>query len=269
MNERAKSRIAILLVTCMLLSGCAGDTDIEEPISEDIPGCMDENAENYNPDATVSDRSCVYAEPEPEGPDVNLDSKSEFCDDVNPHHCMLPFPAPAFLVQDETTMTGYRIDISGEAIPDSGSVESGAFHMLNRLDGYSPSTQIFTTFDVVPDISGLAGHNSIGNSLSDNHETVLINLETGEKLPHWVELDQRSQDDEHTFVYVRTVEGLSHDTSYGVGYRNLIDADGNSVEGSQAFVALRDGLSTDSEQIEGQRSQYESCLLYTSDAADE
>ena len=258
MNERAKSRIAILLVTCMLLSGCTGDTDIEEPISEDIPGCMDENAENYNPDATVSDRSCVYAEPEPEGPDVNLDSKSEFCDDVNPHHCMLPFPAPAFLVQDETTMTGYRIDISGEAIPDSGSVESGAFHMLNRLDGYSPSTQIFTTFDVVPDISGLAGHNSIGNSLSDNHETVLINLETGEKLPHWVELDQRSQDDEHTFVYVRTVEGLNHDTSYGVGYRNLIDADGNSVEGSQAFVALRDGLSTDSEQIEGQRSQYES-----------
>ena len=126
------------------------------------------------------------------------------------------------------------------------------------MDGYSPSTQIFTTFDVVPDISGLAGHNSIGNSLSDNHETVLINLETGEKLPHWVELDQRSQDDEHTFVYVRTVEGLSHDTSYGVGYRNLIDADGNSVEGSQAFVALRDGLSTDSEQIEGQRSQYES-----------
>ena len=81
MNERAKARISILLVTCMLLSGCAGDADIEEE-PEEIPGCMDENAENYNPDATVSDRSCVYAEPEPEGPDVNLDSKSEFCDDV-------------------------------------------------------------------------------------------------------------------------------------------------------------------------------------------
>ena len=118
MNERAKSRIAILLVTCMLLSGCAGDSEIEEPISEDIPGCMDETAENYNPDATVSDRSCVYAEPEPEGPDVNLDSKSEFCDDVNPHHCMLPFRAPAFLIHDNTTSTGYRLEIPGEAIPD-------------------------------------------------------------------------------------------------------------------------------------------------------
>ena len=256
MNERAKARISILLVTCMLLSGCAGDADIEEE-PEEIPGCMDENAENYNPDATVSDRSCVYAEPEPEGPDVNLDSKSEFCDDVNPHHCMLPFPAPAFLVQDEATTTGYRLDIPGEAIPDSGSVESGEFHMLNRLDGYSPSTQIFTTFDVVPDITGLAGHNSIGESLSGDHETVLIDLATGEKLPHWVELDQRSQDDEPTFVYVRTVRGLNHDASYGVAYRNLVDSDGNAIEGSQAFVALRDGLSTDSEQIESQRNQYE------------
>ena len=256
MNETAKARISILLVTCMLLSGCAGDADIEEE-PEEIPGCMDENAENYNPDATVSDRSCVYAEPEPEGPDVNLDSKSEFCDDVNPHHCMLPFPAPAFLVQDEATTTGYRLDIPGEAIPDSGSVESGEFHMLNRLDGYSPSTQIFTTFDVVPDITGLAGHNSIGESLSGDHETVLIDLATGEKLPHWVELDQRSQDDEPTFVYVRTVRGLNHDASYGVAYRNLVDSDGNAIEGSQAFVALRDGLSTDSEQIESQRNQYE------------
>ena len=60
MNERAKSRIAILLVTCMLLSGCAGDTDIEEPISEDIPGCMDENAINIDPNAINTDYSSEY-----------------------------------------------------------------------------------------------------------------------------------------------------------------------------------------------------------------
>ena len=36
MNERAKARISILLVTCMLLSGCAGDADIEEE-PEEIP----------------------------------------------------------------------------------------------------------------------------------------------------------------------------------------------------------------------------------------
>ena len=45
MNERAKSRIAILLVTCMLLSGCTGERDVEEE-HEEISVCLDENAEN-------------------------------------------------------------------------------------------------------------------------------------------------------------------------------------------------------------------------------
>ena len=258
MRNNAKTKIAILLVISMLLSGCTGGETEQEP--EEIPGCMDEAAENYNPDATVSDRSCIYPEPEPEPepePDVRLASQSEFCDDVNPHHCMLPFPAPAFLVDDGSTATGYRLHIPGEAIPDSGSGTSDEFHMINRVDGYSPSTQIFTTFESTPDVSGMADQYSIGDSLDSGHSTLLINLDTGELLPHWVEVDMRSQDDEATFVYIRTIRGLDHDASYGVGYRNLVDSGGNSIEGSDAFVALRDGLTTDSPQIESQRAQYE------------
>ena len=64
MRNNAKTKIAILLVISMLLSGCTGGETEQEP--EEIPGCMDEAAENYNPDATVSDRSCIYPEPEPE-----------------------------------------------------------------------------------------------------------------------------------------------------------------------------------------------------------
>ena len=64
MNGRVKTRIAILLVISMLLSGCTGGETEQEP--EEIAGCMDQSAENYNPDATVSDRSCTYPEPEPE-----------------------------------------------------------------------------------------------------------------------------------------------------------------------------------------------------------
>ena len=83
MSRDTKTRIAILLVISMLLSGCTGEV-LEEPIG-DVPGCMDESASNYNPDATVSDRSCTYPEPEPEPePDVRLTSQPEFCDDVNP-----------------------------------------------------------------------------------------------------------------------------------------------------------------------------------------
>lgn len=260
MSGHARTRIAILLVISMMLSGCSGDT-IHEP--EEVSGCTEPGAENYNPDATVSDSSCVFLELEPEEPvpQVRLTSQSEFCDDVNPHHCMLPFPAPAFLVDDETTATGFRLHIPGEAIPDSGSGPTDAFQMVNRMDGYSPSTQIFTTFESTPDVSGLADQYNISDSLDPDHETVLINLDTGERLPHWVEIDLRSQDDEPTFVYVRTVRGLDHAASYGVAYRNLVDATGNSIEGSDAFVSLRQGLSTDSPQIEAQRPQYETLFV--------
>ena len=61
MSRDAKTRIAILLVISMLLSGCTGEV-LEEPIG-DVPGCMDETASNYNPDATENkghDRKSDY-----------------------------------------------------------------------------------------------------------------------------------------------------------------------------------------------------------------
>ena len=170
---------------------------------------------------------------------------------------MLPFPAPTFLLDDESSNTGYRLHIPGEAIPDSGSTPTNEFHMINRLDGYSPSTQIFTAFDSTPNVSEMADQYNIGDSLNPDHETILINLDNGEIQPHWVEIDARSQDDEATFVYVRTIKGLDHDTSYGVAYRNMVDDSGNTIQGSDAFVALRDNLTTDSNQIEEQRDDYE------------
>ena len=57
MIERRRTNIAILLVISMLLSGCSGQVDEAE---EQISGCMDENATNYNPNVTNSDSlSCT------------------------------------------------------------------------------------------------------------------------------------------------------------------------------------------------------------------
>ena len=55
MSQKTKTWMAILLVISMLLSGCTQPTGLlEEPMPiDDVPGCMDENASNYNPHATV------------------------------------------------------------------------------------------------------------------------------------------------------------------------------------------------------------------------
>ena len=257
MNGRVKTRIAILLVISMLLSGCTGGETEQEP--EEIAGCMDQSAENYNPDATVSDRSCIYSEDN--GSDSSQTTISvphtDDCDNTNPHHCLLPFPSSAFLVEDSTTVTGYRLNIEGSAIPDSGSAVSEAFPILNYKDGNSPSSQIFTTFERTPDVSGLASQYDISRSLDGDHGTVLLNMDSGQILPHWVEVSARTQEDEATLVHIRSISGLNHNTQFAVAFRGLKDDSGSEINPSVAFESLRDKTITDSPDIENRRAGYE------------
>ena len=256
MNSDSKTRIAILLVISILLSGCSGGGTEVAP--QEIAGCTDETAENFNPDATVSDRSCVYSEPEPEpGPEVIAVPHTDDCDNTNPDHCLLPFPSGAFLVEDSTTVTGFRLNIEGSAIPDSGSAVSESFTIFNLKDGNSPSSQIFTTFERTPDVSNLASQYDIALSLDASHGTVLLNMDSGQIVPHWVEVSSRTQDDEAPLVHIRSIKGLGHNTQYAVAFRNLSDETGTEINPSLAFMALRDGAITDSPDIENRRGGYD------------
>jgi len=77
MGNRSPRVLALSLVTLMLLSGCFGFGDDsppdypDNPIDEDILGCMNETATNYDSNATVNDGSCEFEEetPEPGCPD--------------------------------------------------------------------------------------------------------------------------------------------------------------------------------------------------------
>ena len=252
MDERAKARVATLLVVCMLFSGCTGQ-EIDDGEIE-TPGCMDEAAENYNPDATVSDRSCTY--PDDDSTVISV-PHTDNCDNTNPHHCLLPFPSAAFLVEDSTTVTGYRLNIEGSAIPDSGSAASNSFPIFDYKDGSSPSSQIFTTFERTPDVSDLASQHNIPLSLDADHGTVLLDMDSGQILPHWVEVSSRTQEDEATLVHIRSIRGLDHDSQYAVAFRGLQDDNGADIEASLALASLRDRAVTDSPDIESRRDGYD------------
>ena len=234
----------------MLLVGCTGNTEVivEEEETDGIP---DENIEQGE-----------------EGPipEVTIEvGGSELCDNTNPDHCLLPFPSSAFLEIDSSTETGYRLNIEGGAIPDSGSAPSERFHMLDLKDGHSPSTQIFTTFTQTPNVSGLASQHNIEISLSPNHGTVLLNMDTGAIMEHWIEVSARSQEGESTLVHLRTLGGLDLDTQYAVAFRGLTDLNGDYIEAFSGFKALRDGQTTNSQVIEDQRAGYEELFASLSD----
>jgi len=243
-----QTTIATLLVSLLLLSGCLSDEVSEVPEIED---CTGESCENEN--TSVQEEDLVE--------EISI-SGTNFCDNTNPDHCLLPFPSSAFLDSDSGTTTGYRLDIDGQAIPDSASAPSEDFHMLDYKDGHSPSTQVFTTFSSLPDISGLASQDSIHLSSQPDHNSLLLNMDTGQITEHWVEISSRTQEDEPTLVHVRSLRGLDHNTQYAVAFRGLADENGNPIEPFPGFKALRDGIVTDNQQIESLRPSYET--MFTS-----
>ena len=243
-----QTTIATLLVSLLLLSGCLSDEVPEVPEIED---CTGESCENEN--TSVQEEDLVE--------EISI-SGTNFCDNTNPDHCLLPFPSSAFLDPDSLTTTGYRLDIDGQAIPDSASAPSEDFHMLDYKDGHSPSTQIFTTFSSLPDISGLASQDSIHLSSLPDHNSLLLNMDTGQITEHWVEISSRTQEDEPILVHVRSLGGLDHNTQYAVAFRGLSDENGDPIEPFPGFKALRDGLVTDNQQIESLRPGYEN--MFTS-----
>ena len=241
--------IAALLVSLLLLSGCLSDEASDDPEIED---CTGDSCEN---EITVVEEVIIEEE------EISI-SGTSFCDNTNPDHCLLPFPSSAFLDSDSGTTTGYRLDIDGQAIPDSASAPSEDFHMLDYKDGHSPSTQIFTTFSSLPDISELASQDSIPLSSLPEHNSVLLNMDNGQMEEHWVEISSRTQEDETPLVHVRSLRGLDHNTQYAVAFRDLTDENGLSIEPFPGFKALRDGKATDNQQIESLRSSYE--IMFTS-----
>ncbi len=236
----------MILVSFLLLPGCLSD-EVSE--TAEIEDCTTDNS---------CDSSNTVVEEEEIDEEVISVSGTSYCDNTNPDHCLLPFPSAAFLTSDSQSLTGFRVDIQGEAIPDSASAPSNEFHMINSRDGHSPASQIFTTFSSLPDVSNLASQEDVSASVETGHGSVLLNMDTGEITQHWIEISSRTQDGEPTLVHLRSLRGLEHNTQYAVAFRGLMNYDGIQVEPFISFKALRDGVLTDSNQIEESRPGYES-----------
>ena len=223
MNRRLT---ALFLILMMLVPGCLESSEIEPTDVEDE----------------------IIETPLPT---VIAVEQTDGCDNLNPLHCMLPFPSDGFLIEDNSTVTGLRVNYAENTLPVSGSLsnsgESVHIESLNLLDGMSPSTQIMTAFSTLPNLTGVADQYSIEISMEAGHATTLLNLDTGEKVAHWVETDARADDDSATIVFIRTLRSLEPNTAYGIGISGL------SVTPSVAFQAILDGQQTDAPDVESRQ----------------
>jgi pimeloyl-ACP methyl ester carboxylesterase len=179
---------------------------------------------------------------------------SPACDGLDPGLCALPWPS-SFYQPSAATESGVMNTFPAESMPvnrDSVPVKPDA---LNELDGFSTLTPLLVDFGDVS-LDGVIGHQDLEAYLAADAKTVILNAETGERIPHFAELDRTAEPGQQLFI-LRPVVAMDHGTRHIVGIRGLQKASGGAVTPSPGFTALRDGSATDDPGIEARRDRFD------------
>lgn len=201
------------------------------------------------------------------------------CDPLAPSYCGFPYPNDYWTVADASTETGRRLALPEVTMPANQTGKRSNPDAFNEMDGFSPGIAAMTH---IPEATamGLATPNSIQESLSADSPTAIINATTGERLAHWVDLDEYvvqaklrvdAMQDRPPFTIDRDIEELRQEqalmlrpairpedaTRYIVAIRNVRDSEGALVAPSPGFEALRDDEPSGNEIIESRRTHFE------------
>jgi hypothetical protein len=182
------------------------------------------------------------------------------CNPLGTAGCVTPWPSSLYLVADSTTNTGVRVDIPEGALPSNVDLIPIDPARFNEHDGFSPASFAFTAFAGGIDDGNLVGFDDYPASTTDASPTVILDMETGERVQHFAELDANSLDfdrDEQP-LYIRPVNRLKPAHRYAVGIRSsLKGADGGDLPVSGAFVDLREGKATGHARLDERRAAYD------------
>ena len=193
-------------------------------------------------------------------------SAAEHCDFIGQQQgslCLLPFPDDYYTVADPSTATGRRIELSTEAMPANagGTRIDAAPYRLN--DGFSPGQGIVLKVPGLdrPDAlarTGAVPLNHLGRYRDEDSPVVVIDAQTGERWPIWVEIDANASTPEATALEIHPATNFAAGHRYVVALRNLRRADGSRIEAPEGFRYYRDDLPSAEPAINGQRRRFES-----------
>ncbi|MBX7082691.1 MAG: hypothetical protein K1X88_26025 [Nannocystaceae bacterium] len=211
-----------------------------------------------------SDGSSTTGEPIP--PEVDWPHVA--CDPLVPSFCPMPFPSNVYTVADETTATGRRVQLEADAMPMSYYGKRPDATPWNRADGFTPGIAITTHFpELAPyGLVDMPSPTTIERSLAADGPSVLLDAQTGERVPHWVELDMTAEDPGQRLLLMHPAVRLKDDHRYIVSLSQLRNGAGDFIAPTPAFAALRDGTASDEPSIEARRGLYADIFARLKDA---
>ena len=242
-------------LTCLFASGAA-------PAASRSPSALPASLHDSSPSAVKAALpSASSSSPRHLSPDRTLGP----CDPLVPTQCAFPFPNSFYLRDDASTPTGFRVDFVPESLPVDVAGQTIDPTDLNVLDGFSPAPSIMAHFPGVT-LEGVPSHWDIDRSLEEDSPTVLINALTGERIPHWAELDESGDDPDQKAFMIWPASVLEFGTPYIVAIRSLVDESGALIQPSDAFLALRDGETTGDPDVDSRREHFEEIFSTLEDA---
>ncbi|HJL16951.1 MAG TPA: hypothetical protein RMH99_14900 [Sandaracinaceae bacterium LLY-WYZ-13_1] len=218
------------------------------------------DGETDEPDASTDEPDATQTPPE--------DPFREDCESLNPEFCALPMPSDYFLVDDASTATGHRLAIGETTLPRANVMRRQHIDPtpVNDRDGWSVNAHILAYLPGAT-AEGLPSPLDIGTSLEGGSKTVLLNAETGERVPHFSQIDESVADESAPRAFiVRPVVPLEHSTRYVVAIRGVVDQDGAELPAPDTFAALRDDAPTEVATIDARRDHFEEIFTILGDA---
>ncbi|NVB80616.1 MAG: hypothetical protein HOV81_19635 [Kofleriaceae bacterium] len=187
--------------------------------------------------------------------DINI---PDACNPLGGSACITPWPSSVYEIDDATTETKRRLDIPKGALPTNFDGIEVSPDIYNSHDGFSNAAPMMIAFSTGIDDSNLVRSKDMAPSLTDASPTVLIDMSTGELVPHFAELDVRGADTPASQgLYIRPAAMLKGSTRYAVAIKKSLKAkDGGPLPISQGFQAILDGEATTHPLLERVRGRY-------------
>jgi hypothetical protein len=204
---------------------------------------------------------------EPAGDADIVVERPRTCDGLDPTHCLLPFPSDFFTVADADTPTGRRVAFKPSAMPANADGVPIDPTEWNRNDGFSPGAKIMAAVPGLdPAASGVPPVTDIGASLAPDSAVVLVDADTGERVPVWAELDASVPDDQARILIIRPATSLREGHRHLVALRGLVDDAATPIPPGDLFRAYRDDLDTSRPALERRRPAMERIFADLDDA---
>jgi hypothetical protein len=223
----------------------------------------------------------AWGAPDDEGPKpkpIDL-SRADACDfialdegmDADDQTCLLPFPDDFHTDADSSSATGRRVAFTNAAMPRNALGEPITASAYNLNDGFSPGQTIVLKVPGLDTPAALAETravplNDLGEYAHPSAPVVVIDAETGERHPIWVELDSNAPNSARTALLIHPARNFEAGHRYIVALRDLKDADGELIKAPEGFRYYRDGLEVDDPAVDAQRERFERIFAALRDA---